>query len=149
MTNSPIRKNIEGLILDATYPLVFTNNLKADPTVQSLQRMTFRKECLRGLTSVPQPTNCPLIFKTAHEDYYISRLESPWACDEEGSTLETIPINIVNSKDGKLMGLNSDTGAAEVSSDNTLWTFVPVTHHWSVDLARTTYPKLRPRTQPV
>ena len=27
--------------------------------------------------------------------------------------------------------------------------FVPVTHHWSVDSARTTYPKLRPRTQPV
>ena len=70
-------------------------------------------------------TGCPLSFKTAHEDYYISRLESPWACDEEGSSLETIPINIVNSKDGKLMGLNSDTGAAEVSSDNILWTFRP------------------------
>merc|ERR1739841_280377 len=72
-----------------------------------------------------QPTGCPLSFRTAHEDYYISRLESPWACDEEGSTLETIPINIVNSKYGKMMGLNSDIGASEVSSDNTLWTFRP------------------------
>ena len=26
---------------------------------------------------------------------------------------------------------------------------VPVTHHWSEDSARTTFPKLRPRTQPV
>ena len=39
--------------------------------------------------------------------------------------MEDIPVNIVNLQDGKMMGMNSETGDAEVSLDNTLWTFRP------------------------
>ena len=90
--------------------------------------MTFRAECVKGWAkdgTHPSLEECPPTFRTIHEDYYISRLESPWACGEEGSTLETIPINIVNVKDGNTLGVNTETGAIEVSADNTIWTFRP------------------------
>ena len=119
---------IIGSIGVPTYPLIFTNNLKANPTTAGIQRDTFRSECLKGSTT-QGPEVCPPSFKRDHEDYYLSRLESPWNCDEEGSTLVSIPFVIVNAKDGKLLTMNLETGDVEAIKDATRghqWTFKPL-----------------------
>ena len=114
-----------GSTSSPTYPLVFTNNLKANPTTAGIQRDTFRSECLKG-SRTQGPEVCPPSFRKDHEDFYLSRLESPWACDEEGSTLDSIPFVIVNAKDGKMLTLNLETGDVEAVKDPSighLWTY--------------------------
>merc|ERR1712079_353840 len=65
-----------------------------------------------------------------HEDYYISRRESPWSCEEgDNSTIKDIPFHIVNVFNGRLLGLDADSGEMVVNTptgeDDQKWTFVP------------------------
>jgi len=98
---------------DVSYPLVFTDSKKAKPTIGNVQTENLRDNCLRYF-----PDQCPPEFKRDHEDYYIGRLESPWGCQEEGSTLDSIPFHIKNVKDGKMLQIESETGNFEVAQPN-------------------------------
>ena len=104
---------------------MFTDSRKLNPTLASLQRGTFREECLKNARP-----SCPPSFVRDHEDYYISRLESPWSCEEEASSLiKDIPFHIVNVFDGKVLGMDSESGEMVVNTptggDSQKWTFVP------------------------
>merc|ERR1712098_907003 len=92
--------------------------------VATLETDTIREECIRY-----KAKECPPEFKLDHEDYFISRLESPWSCYEEDSPLEKIPINIINPKNGKVLEISGDSGSFAVASANggnsQSWTYKP------------------------
>ena len=65
-----------------------------------------------------------------YEEYYISRLESPWSCEEgDSSTIKDIPFHIVNVFDGKVLEMDPESGEMVVNTptgaDSQKWTFVP------------------------
>ena len=109
---------------DATYPLIFTDNKKLNPTINSMDTDSIRGWCLTH-----KPKLCPPEFKIDHEDYYIGRLESPWFCFEEDTTLEKIPVNIINPYNGKVLEINRDSGSIAVApanaENNQKWTYKP------------------------
>jgi len=109
---------------DATYPLIFTDNKKLNPTINSMDTDSIRGWCLTH-----KPKLCPPEFKIDHEDYYIGRLESPWFCFEEDTTLEKIPVNIINPYNGKVLEINRDSGSIAVApanaESNQKWTYKP------------------------
>ena len=116
---------IIGSFEGASYPLVFTDSRKLNPTLASLQRGTFREECLKNARP-----SCPPSFVRDHEEFYISRLESPWSCEEEVSSLiKDIPFHIVNVFDGKVLEMDPESGEMVVNTptggDSQKWTFVP------------------------
>merc|ERR1712064_60419 len=66
-------------------------------------------------------------FRTQYEDYFIGRLESPCHyCedlyvnrkDENCSTLEETPINIINPKDGKMLGIDYEDDDIDAGDDD-------------------------------
>ena len=122
-----------GTFEGASFPLKYTDTRTLNPTVGSLQLGTFRHQCLKGEITKPRQLdryNCPPSFRRDHEDYYISRLESPWSCEEgDSSTIKNIPFHIVNVFNGRLLGLDADSGEMVVNTptgdDDQKWTFVP------------------------
>ena len=52
-----------GSFSDLSYPLVFTDNKKANPTIGNLQREKIRDDCLK------EPDQCPPEFRVDHEDH--------------------------------------------------------------------------------
>jgi len=117
-----------GSLESASFPLVFTENKKANPKISGtaghFEGMTLRSVCLKM-----DPSKCLSKFRHDHEAYYLGRLESPWGCDEDGSTIESIPLTIRNMKDGKVLQINRETGNIEIAEptdgDNQKWTFKP------------------------
>ena len=74
--------------------------------------------------------HCEIFSAGGYEEYYISRLESPWSCEEgDSSTIKDIPFHIVNVFNGRLLGMDADTGEMVVNTptggDEQKWTFVP------------------------
>lgn len=118
------RSYFDGSYSDASFPIVFTNNKKANPTRSSTSEDKFREKCVG-----PKSNQCPPEFKRDHEDYFLGRLESPLGCQEEESTVDSIPIKIKNVKDGKMLQINMETGNFEVApasaADNQMWTLTP------------------------
>ena len=82
-----------GSYSDASFPLVFTNNKKANPTISSTEEEKFRENCVRT-----DSNQCPPEFKRDHENYFLGRLESPWGCQEEESTVDSNPIKIKKTR---------------------------------------------------
>ena len=68
-------------------------------------------------------------FKRDHEDFFLGRLDSPWGCQEEESTVDSILIKIKNVKDGKMLQINIENRNFEIAQaselDNQIWTLSP------------------------
>ena len=71
---------------------------------------------------------CPAEFRRGHEDYYISRLESPWNCSDSTSSLIHIPVRLVNLKAGHVFTVDPASGLLGLASkptDADRWTYRP------------------------
>jgi len=115
--------HVEGSLAEAQYPLVFTDNKKLKPHRATFSTTNLRDACIR-FGSI----ECPPEFRRDHEDYYISRLESPWNCSDPASSLVNIPVRLVNLKEGHVLTVDPATGQPGLTTtptDADRWTYRP------------------------
>lgn len=113
--------HFEGSYDNVSFPFVFTDNKKLNPTVATFRQSKQRDACFKKQGSgLPSGANqCPPEFKKDHEDYYISILEKPWGINpEEGCTLDSIAIKIRNVEDGNMLQINGNSEIMEVGNPN-------------------------------